>query len=112
MSHSVETVANLPQPRWPEIIEARLEAKRLKLGVDDALKQVSGVTTFMLVAFGENGIKQVEDLAACATDELTGWYEIHEGRRRKHQGILGRLKVARKDCDKMILDARFKLGWI
>jgi transcription termination/antitermination protein NusA len=112
MPAHIETIANPPRPQWSDMIEARLDAKRLELGVDDGLKQVLGVTTSMLVVFGENGIKRVEDLAACATDELTGWYETDKGRRRKHPGILDRLKVARKDCDKMILDARFKVGWI
>src|SRR5262249_59086109 len=54
-------------------IEAELDAKRTELGVADELKDVPGVTTAMLVRFGENGIKTVEDLAGCATDELAGW---------------------------------------
>ncbi len=29
----------------------------------------------MLVAFGENGVKTLEDLADCATDDLVGWTE-------------------------------------
>ena len=29
----------------------------------------------MLVRFGENSIKTVEDLAGCATDDLLGYYE-------------------------------------
>ena len=42
--------------------EAELDAKRLELGVEDALKDVPGVTTAMLVKLGENDIKTVEDL--------------------------------------------------
>jgi len=53
--------------------EAELETKRKELGVDDALKTVPGVTSKMLVKFGENDIKTVEDLAGCATDDLVGW---------------------------------------
>ena len=34
-----------------------------------------------VVAFGENGIKTVEDLADCATDDLVGWTE------RKKPGV-------------------------
>src|SRR2546427_11438789 len=56
-------------------IEAEFDAKRRELGVEDALKDVPGVSTRMLVAFGENSIKSVEDLAGCATDELVGWSE-------------------------------------
>ena len=33
----------------------------------------------MLVKFGENGIKTVEDLAGCATDDLAGWTERKDG---------------------------------
>src|SRR5438105_3144406 len=60
-------------------IEAELDAKRRELGVEDALKEVPGITSRMLVAFGENGVKTVEDLAGCATDELAGWSERKDG---------------------------------
>ena len=33
----------------------------------------------MLVKFGENDIKTVEDLAGCATDDLVGWTERKDG---------------------------------
>src|SRR5437763_7197665 len=69
-------------------LDAELDAKRVELGVDDALKEVPGVTTAMLVAFGENGIKTVEDLADCATDDLAGWSERKDGETIKHAGIL------------------------
>ncbi|MGP0009679.1 MAG: transcription termination factor NusA, partial [Methylocella sp.] len=54
-------------------LEAEMDARRQELGVSDDLKEVAGVTTAMLVKFGENGIKTVEDLAGCATDDLVGW---------------------------------------
>src|SRR2546427_2309117 len=56
-------------------IEAEFDAKRRELGVEAALKDVPVGSTRMLVAFGENSIKSVEDLAGCATDELVGWSE-------------------------------------
>ena len=57
--------------------------------MDDALKTVPGVTSKMLVKFGENEIKTVEDLAGCATDDLVGWTERKEGGEpTKHPGIL------------------------
>src|SRR5205085_11459411 len=52
-------------------IEGELDAKRTELGVEDALKDIPGVTTAMLVKFGEGGVKTVEDLAGCATGDLT-----------------------------------------
>ena len=38
-------------------IEGELDAKRKELGVEDAVKDVPGVTTAMLVKLGENGVK-------------------------------------------------------
>ena len=61
-------------------IEAELDAKRLELGVDEALREVPGVTTAMMVKLGENGVKTVEDLAGCATDDLAGWTERNRRR--------------------------------
>src|ERR687884_2040610 len=77
-----EETANELQTRAREYlarIETELENKRKELGVEDAMKKVPGVTSKMLVKFGENGIKSVEDLAGCATDELTGWNERKDG---------------------------------
>ena len=46
------------------------------------------MTSKMLVKFGENDIKTVEDLAGCATDDLVGWTERKEGGEpTKHPGI-------------------------
>src|SRR5476649_1377850 len=73
-----EETAKELQERAKEYIdklENELDAKRVELGVADELKEVPGVTTKILVAFGENGVKNVEDLAGCATDDLTGWTE-------------------------------------
>ena len=55
-----------------EQLEAELEAKRKELGVEDAMKDVPGITGKMLVKLGENDVKTVEDLAGCATDDLVG----------------------------------------
>ena len=70
--------------------EAELDAKRVELGVADELKEVPGVTTKMLVALGENGVKTVEDLAGCATDDLTGWTERKDGESKHEPGYLRR----------------------
>jgi N utilization substance protein A len=93
--------------------EAELEAKRKELGVADDLKTVPGVTSKMLVKFGENDIKSVEDLAGCATDDLVGWTERKDGgEATKHTGILDGVEVARDDAEAMIMQARIKAGWI
>ena len=77
-------------------LDAELDARRKELGVEDALKDVPGVTTAMLVAFGEDGIKTVEDLAGCATDDLAGWSERKDGEVVKHPGILEGIVTARR----------------
>jgi N utilization substance protein A len=69
--------------------EAELDARRQALGVQDELKELAGVTTAMLVKLGEDGVKTMEDLAGCATDDLFGWSERKDGETVKHAGILG-----------------------
>jgi len=93
-------------------IEAELDAKRIELGVEDALKEVPGVTTRMLVALGENGIKTVEDLAGCATDDLTGWTERKDGENVRYPGALDGFELSREEIDSIIMQARLKAGWI
>jgi N utilization substance protein A len=92
--------------------EAELDARRAELGVEDALKEVEGATTRMLVVFGEEGIKTVEDLAGCATDDLVGWSERKEGETVKHPGILDEFGLSREDAEGLIMQARLKAGWV
>jgi N utilization substance protein A len=93
-------------------IEAEFDAKRRELGVEDALKEVPGVTTRMLVALGENEVKTVEDLAGCATDELAGWSERKDGENVRHPGALDGFELSREDIEGIIMQARLKAGWI
>jgi N utilization substance protein A len=92
--------------------EAELDTKRKELGVDDAVKDVPGVTTAMLVKFGENDIKTMEDLAGCATDDLFGWSERKDGETTRHAGILDGFDLSHDDAEAMIMQARVKAGWI
>jgi transcription termination/antitermination protein NusA len=92
--------------------EAELDAKRRELGVEDDLATVPGLTSAMLVALGENGVKTVEDFADCATDDLIGWNERKDGTTTRHKGSLEAFDVNREDAEQMILDARVKAGWI
>jgi N utilization substance protein A len=93
-------------------IEAEYDAKRTELGVADELKEVPGVTTQMLVALGENGVKTVEDLAGCATDDLAGWTERKDAETTRTPGILDGFDLAREECEAIIMQARLKAGWI
>ena len=84
--------------------EAELDAKRKELGVEDALKEVPGITTPMLVQLGEEGIKTVEDLA--------GWSERKDGEVTKHPGTLEEFDLSREEIEALIMQARVKAGWI
>jgi transcription termination/antitermination protein NusA len=93
-------------------IEAEQDEKRKALGVADDLKSVDGVTTAMLVKFGENDVKTLEDLAGCATDDLVGWTERGEGEPKQHPGFLDGFDVSREQAEAMIMRARVLAGWI
>jgi N utilization substance protein A len=93
-------------------IEGEFDAKRRELGVEDAVKDVPGVTTAMLVKLGENGVKSVEDLAGCATDDLVGWTERKDGESKREPGFLDGEDISREDAETMIMQARLKAGWI
>ena len=93
-------------------IEAELDAKRQELGVEDALKDIPGVTTAMLVKFGENDVKTVEDLAGCATDDLSGWTERKDGEAVRQAGFLDGFDITREEAEAIIMQARLKAGWV
>ena len=93
-------------------IEAENDAKRKELGVADELKQIDGLTSPMLVALGEDGIKTIEDFAGCAVDDLTGWTERKDGETKKFEGLFSKFDLSRVEAENMILQARLKAGWI
>jgi N utilization substance protein A len=95
-----------------ERLESELDTKRKEMGVEDALKDVPGVTTRMLVKFGENDIKTVEDLAGCATDDLVGWSERKDGEVVRQPGVLEGFELSREEAEALIMQARLKVGWI
>ena len=93
-------------------ISTEQDARRIELGVSDELKALEGVNAAMLVAFGEAGIKTMEDLADCATDDLTGWSERKGTDTVKHKGAFSGLDVSAADAEGLIMAARVKMGWI
>ena len=104
----IQTRAN----EYLERIEGERDARRRELGVEDALREIEGVDTAMMVVFGEDGIKTVEDLAGCATDDLVGWSERSEGEIVRHDGILKGFDLSREEAERMIMAARLAAGWI
>jgi N utilization substance protein A len=97
---------------WLEEQAKKLDARRRELGVDDALLDVDGLDLAMVVALGENGVKSIEDLAGCATDDLTGWTERVDGEKKHYDGILEKFKIAAETAEDLIMRARVSAGWI
>ncbi len=93
------------QRRAGEYLEREANAaneKRIELGVEDALAEVEGLTTHMLVTLGESEVKTLEDFAGCAADELTS----------DDDGILKAFPLLEEEASQMIMSARLALGWI
>ena len=57
-------------------------------------------------------MKSMEDLAGCATDDLTGWTERVDGERKHYDGILEAYKITAEEAEDLIMRARVKAGWI
>ncbi|MCA0277012.1 MAG: transcription termination factor NusA [Proteobacteria bacterium] len=95
-----------------EKIEAEHDDKRKTLGVQDELREIPGITTAMLVALGEDGVKTVEDFAGYAADDLVGWKERKDGETKFYPGVLADYGVSRADAEQMVVAARRKAGWI
>jgi len=111
-----EDTAQELQQRALEFIEARnkeMDDKRRALGVEEDVVEVEGLTPAMLVALGEAGIKSLEDLAGCATDDLLGYYEEGKDKERvRVPGALESFNLSTDDADAIIMKARVKAGWI
>ena len=90
----------------------KLDAQRKQMGVGDDLAALDGITPAMLVRFGENDIKSLEDFAGCVTDDLTGWFETVERRRVRQDGILDGFDVSADEAENLIMAARVAAGWI
>jgi N utilization substance protein A len=93
-------------------IEAENDARRKELGVSDDLREVPGMTTAMMVAVGEDGVKSMEDFAGYAVDDLVGWKERKDGENKFHNGVLTSFGVSRAEAEEMVIVARLKVGWI
>jgi N utilization substance protein A len=93
-------------------IDRAHDEERKKLGVEDELYEIAGLTAAMLVALGKDGVKNVEDFAGCAADDLIGWSERKDGETKRFEGTFKDFPVSREEAEDMILQARIKAGWI
>ena len=89
-----------------------MDKKRQDLGVADELRELPGMTTAMLVAIGEDGVKTIEDFAGYAVDDLAGWRERKDGETQSFAGVLTPFDISRADAEAMVMAARLKAGWI
>jgi transcription termination/antitermination protein NusA len=93
-------------------IAAEFDAKRLELGVEDALLEIEGVTLPIAVALGEGDVKTVENLADLVPDDLRGWFETKNGERVREPGILEAFGLEPADAEALIMRARVVMGWV
>ena len=91
---------------------ALFDAKRRELGVEDEVAEVEGLSTAMLVRLGENGVKTLEDLAGCASDDLLGYVESKGAERVRVPGALDGFDLVADDVNAIIMKARVKAGWV
>jgi N utilization substance protein A len=110
-----EELAEELQNRARDYLErqaAELDAKRVELGVDDAVIEVPGVTLAMAVALGQAGVKTLEDFAGLTPDDLRGWTEIKNGEKVKEPGILDSIGLTADQAETLIMEARIAIGWV
>ena len=109
--HKTDLVPS-PEPKnAAEQFDADFDVELKELGVKNELKDIPGVTTLMLFTLGEHGIKSIDDLADCATDDLDGWNEFKDGKTIRHAGVLDCYRVSRQDCEAIMINARTQAGW-
>ena len=110
-----EATATELQTRAREFLEKLVleqDETRKAAGVEDAVLTVEGVTLPMAVAFGENEIKTVEDVAGLIPDDLRGYNEMKDGERVHEDGILESFGLSNAAAQNMIMQARVLAGWI
>tara|TARA_R110002073_G_scaffold19336_3_gene70663 strand:+ start:529 stop:2280 length:1752 start_codon:yes stop_codon:yes gene_type:complete len=103
------------QTRAKEFLDkqaAERDAKRVELGVEDAMLDVEGIDLPMAIALGEGDVKTVDDLAGLTPDDLRGWFETKNGERVREPGILDGFEITGEDAEMLILRARVAAGWI
>lgn len=82
---------------WLQEQEEAADARRRELGVSDAVAEYEVFSPTLLVALGENGVKELEDLADLSGDEL--------------RDIVGNDLLTHDEANALIMDARVKAGW-
>ena len=110
-----EGTADELQTRAREFLEEQARKaleKARQMGVEDNLINFEGLTSQMLEALAEDGIKSLEDFATCADWELAGGWTTVDGERVKDNGILEPFDVSLAEAQELVMTARIMLGWV
>ena len=83
-----------------------ISQKLKKLGVEDSLIKLDGMTQGMLVVLGEKNIKKLQEFADLSSDELIGGMDEIKGKRVKLNGYLEDFNLTREEADNLIMNAR------
>ena len=86
--------------------KAEISEKLKKLGVEDSLTKLEGMTQGMLVVLGEKNIKKLKDFAELSSDELIGGMDEIKGKRIKINGYLEEFNLTKEEADSLIMSAR------
>ena len=86
--------------------KAEISEKLKKLGVEESLIKLDGITQGMLVVLGERNIKKLKDFADLSSDELIGGMDEVKGKRVKINGYLEDFNLTREEADKLVMSAR------
>ena len=86
--------------------KVEISQKLKKLGVEDSLIKLEGMTQGMLVVLGEKNIKKLKDFAELASDELIGGMDEIKGKRIKINGYLEEFNLTKEEADNLIMNAR------
>ncbi len=95
-----EDIAAELQSRAKEFVAARdkeFNAKSKALKIDDSIKKVEGLDPEMIITLAEKGVKNIDDLADLAADELIE--------------MLGAEVISENEANEIIMAARHQAGW-
>lgn len=92
--------------------EKKLHDELKNLGVNLNLLELPHATLPMLIEFGKDGVKTIEDFAGYAVDDLCGWKEKQKDQIKHYDGVLKNIPISRTEAEEMITSARLKAGWI
>ncbi len=115
-SEDISRVEGIDESTAKELIERAKEylekekieisEKLKKLGVEDSLINLKGMTQGMLVVLGEKNIKKIKDFADLSSDELIGGMDEIKGKRVRISGYLEDFALTREEADNLIMSAR------